>query len=197
MITKEKQKNIDNVCTGFCFGLGFGVLLMILLMPLNLKGCKGIDGKPAFRLYSEIATEQFHYLDSEAIALADSLEDSGLRAEAIEAGNLINDIREEEGLNDLDWNVNLETVANVRAKECSESFSHTRPDGSEWCTVNSKIQGGENLAFGYDNAEECVDAWMASKTHRDNILYPDFESAAISIYEEDGIYYWSEQFSYN
>lgn len=63
-------------------------------------------------------------------------------------------------------------------------------------SVNSKIQGGENLAYGFDNAEDVVEAWMNSPSHKDNILYDEFEKAAISIYEEDGTYYWSEQFNY-
>lgn len=173
------------------------LLIIMVLICGTMISCKGIDEKPTFRLYSDIQSEPYHYLDNEAITLANSSEDSSLRAVALEAGNLINEIREDEGLNKLDWDINLETVANVRARECAEVFSHTRPDGSEWCTVNSQIQGGENLAFGFETAEDCVDAWMASKAHKENILYPDFESSAISIYEDNGIYYWSNQFSYN
>ena len=172
------------------------IFSMITLSAIMLTSCKGIDNKPAFRLYSDIKTETYHYLDSEAIALAKSSNDSNLRIEAIKAGQLINDIRDESGLEELDWDINLETVADVRAKECSEVFSHTRPNGSEWCTVNSKIQGGENLAFGFDNAKDCVDAWMNSEAHKENILYDEFEKVAIAIYEEDGTYYWAQQFSY-
>ena len=122
--------------------------------------------------------------------------DTGLRAVAYEAFNEVNDIRAEAGVDELKWDKNLETVADVRAKECSEKFSHTRPNGSQWYTVNSKIQGGENLAIGFDNAEDCVEAWMDSPTHRDNILYDEFEKVAISIYEEDGTYYWSQEYGY-
>ena len=172
------------------------IFSMITLSAIMLTSCKGIDNKPAFRLYSDIAKEEYHYLDSEAITLTESSNDSNLRAEAIKAGELINDIRNDMGLEELDWDINLETVADVRAKECSEVFSHTRPNGSEWCTVNSKIQGGENLAFGFDNAEDCVDAWMNSEAHKENILYDEFEKVAISIYEEDGTYYWANQYGY-
>jgi len=138
------------------------------------------------------------YLDSEAIALSDSSDsDSGLRAEAIEANNLLNEIRDGAGLDGLEWDQNLETVSGVRAKECSESFSHTRPDGKQWYTVNSKIQGGENLAFGFDTAEEAVDAWMDSPTHKDNILHGDFSKGAIAIYQDDdGTCYWANEFGY-
>lgn len=173
------------------------VCMIVLTCGTILIGCQhGISNTGAIRAYNDINSEQYHYLDNEAIVLAESSEDAGLRAEALDAGELVNEIRDEEGLNELEWDVNLESVASVRAKECSEKFSHTRPNGSQWYTVNSKIQGGENLAYGFDNAEDVVDAWMDSPTHKDNILYEDFEKAAISIYEEDGTYYWSEQFSY-
>ena len=150
----------------------------------------------AFRAVADINNEEFHYFDSEAVALADSKSDAGLRAVAIEASNLVNEQREAAGLDDLTWDQNLETVSHVRAEECSRSFSHTRPDGRKWYTVNSKIQGGENLAFGFDTAEDAVEAWMNSPTHRDNILYDEFEKVAIGIYEEGGTYYWAQQFGY-
>lgn len=176
------------------------ILAIVVLLFIAFVGCgtilNGVDSNSAIRTSAEIQSEQCHYFDDEALASADSSKDSSLRADAIKANNLVNEIRTEEGLDELSWDMNLETVANVRAKECSESFSHTRPNGSQWYTVNSKIQGGENLAFGFDNAEDCVEAWMNSPTHRDNILYEDFSSVAISIYEKDGIYYWSQEYGY-
>lgn len=172
------------------------IFSMITLSVIMLTSCKGIDSNSAIRTSADIRSEEYHYFDDEAIALAESSSDTGLRTEALEASNIVNDIRAEAGLDKLSWDINLETVASVRAKECSEKFSHTRPNGSQWYTVNSKIQGGENLAFGFDNAEDCVEAWMDSPTHRDNILYDEFEKVAISIYEEDGTYYWSQEYGY-
>lgn len=172
----------------------FGVLVAVAIC-INISG-EGVDiEQQAFRTMSELETEPL-YLDNEAMALADSSNDAGLREKALEASNLINDIREENGLETLDWDINLETVADVRANEISDVFSHTRPNGKAWSTVNSKIQGGENLAFGYDTPEEVVEAWMDSESHKENILYPDFEKCAIAIYEDNDILYWTEQFSY-
>lgn len=178
----------------------FGIAIFIFLI---LLGCaiflnfnnNGIDKNKAFRTSSELIKEPL-YIDNEAIALADSSNDTGLRAVAMDASNRVNEIRAEAGLSQLKWDNNLETVANVRANEISKSFSHTRPNGREWYTVNSKIQGGENLAFGFNTAKDVVDAWMNSPTHRDNILYDEFNKVAISIYEEDGIYYWAQQYGY-
>ena len=138
------------------------------------------------------------YLDSEAIALSNTSDaDTGLRAVALEAFNQVNDIRAQAGLNKLTWDQNLETTSSVRAKECSQKFSHTRPNGKAWYTVNSKIQGGENLAFGFDTADDAVEAWMNSPTHKDNILYDEFTGGSISIYQDDsGVCYWANEFKY-
>lgn len=139
-----------------------------------------------------------YFFDSEAIALSNASDiDTGLRALALEANSLVNEERASAGLDALKWDQNLETVSHVRAKECSEKFSHTRPSGKQWYTVNSKIQGGENLAFGFDTPEETVDAWMNSPTHRDNILYDEFTKVAISIYQDDdGTCYWAQEYGY-
>jgi len=171
------------------------VLLLTLMIILNFGASSGIDKTKAFRTVADVIQEPYSF-DDEAIALSESSNDTGLRAEAIEASNMVNEIREDAGLDPLVWDANLESVADVRASEISENFSHTRPNGKQWYTVNSKIQGGENLAYGFDNAGDVVDAWMDSPTHRDNILYDDFAKVAISIYEEDGTYYWSQEYGY-
>lgn len=184
---KEEIKNLS-----FTVLIFVGIILFIWYYVLNQYG---IDKDKAFRTTSQLATEPV-WLDNEAMALADSLDDASLRAIAIETNNKINDIRTDAGLEPLEWDNNLETVASVRANEISEKFSHTRPNGRQWYTVNSKIQGGENLAYGFDTAEDVVNAWMNSPTHRDNILYDEFEKGAISIYEENGTYYWAQQYGY-
>ena len=189
-MNKNKTKTII-----LCFILLIFISLLLGLTLVFSSDKSGIDNNKAFRTLGDLIKEPY-FLDNEAIALSESSEDTGLRAEAIEANNMVNEIREDAGLEPLEWDNNLETVASVRANEISENFSHTRPNGKQWYTVNSKIQGGENLAFGFDNAEDVVNAWMDSPTHRDNILYDEFEKGAISIYEEDGTYYWAQQYGY-
>ena len=110
--------------------------------------------------------------------------------------NEINGIREKEGLENLDFDLSLGAVARVRAEECAEKFSHTRPDGSQWYTVNETIMFGENLAYGYDTAEEVVDAWMNSPAHKDLLLDNEFTSCGIGSYEEDGTTYMACEFGY-
>lgn len=164
---------------------------------LNFDFNKGkIDTNRAYRQENEIANDKTVRLDEEAIALSGSPPSTELRNIAFSAYEQINAIRVQNGLNELIWNNNLETVASVRAKEIVQNFSHTRPNGSQWYTVNSKIQGGENLAYGFTTATDVVNAWMDSPTHRDNILYGEFKTVAISIYVVDDTFYWSQEFGY-
>ncbi len=177
-----------------------GMLAVGFAAYLGISGGKGtgLDPENTRRALAEIQNEKFSYFDSEAVALSSMSDtDTGLRAIAYDAYQQVNDERTSAGLDELKWDKNLETVSSVRAQECSQSFSHTRPDGRPWYTVNSKVQGGENLAFGFDSADDAVEAWMNSPTHRDNILYDEFAKVAISIYEDDGgTCYWAQEYGY-
>jgi len=178
--------------------------LAVLLVPVCAciiyisGGNKGVDESKAVRSSNDIANEDTVYLDDEAIALADTSEAStSLRSEAMRAYNLVNAERTDSGLSSLVWDNNLESTSAVRAQECSQAFSHTRPNGKPWYTVNSNIMGGENLAYGYYDASSALNAWMDSPTHRENILWPEFSEVAISIYAaDDGTYYWAQEFGY-
>ena len=179
----------------------FLLILIGLAVGLSFSSCgKGgiIDDAPAFRSNTEIANSEIHYFDSEAVALADSSgATASLRGEALRAYNLVNDVRGQSGLQPLVWDANLESTSDVRAQELEQSFSHTRPNGSPWYTVNSDIMGGENLAFGFNTASEVMDGWMNSPTHRENILYPTFTKVSISVYVDDNdVYHWAQEFGY-
>lgn len=181
-----------------------GLIAVALVIPVLCcsvfvnSGNKGLSDAPGFRSAAEIASDETFYLDDEAIALADSSGDTtSLRSVALKAYNLVNEEREAAGLPALTWDSGLESAAAVRAQECSTSFSHTRPNGTKWYTVNSAIMSGENLAYGFNDADSAIAAWMNSPTHRENVLYPDFEKIAISVYvADDGTYYWAQEFGY-
>ena len=114
---------------------------------------------------------------------------------ALDDFNIVNEIRQENGIQPLKWNNSLVRASTIRAQESSQKWSHIRPNGQAYWTVDSKHVYGENLAYGYETAEEAVDAWMNSPTHKDNILYAEFTSAAISVYKSsDGLYYWANEF---
>ena len=176
-------------------------ILFAIILMLVLSGCRrrgATDDESAIRSAEAISLEEVHYFDAEAVALADSSGDTAsLRSEALRAYNLVNQERERAGLNPLTWDGNLESTSDVRAIECAREFSHTRPNGDPWYTVNSEIMGGENLAYGYETAADVLRGWMESPTHRENILYPTFAKVAISVYvTDDGVFYWAQEFGY-
>lgn len=106
----------------------------------------------------------------------------------------VNEIRVANGLNALRYDAALEADSSVRASEITSKFSHTRPDGSDWYTVDEDLMYGENLAEGYSSADAVVNAWMASPEHKANILKSDFTSIAVSMTSKNGKVYWAQEF---
>lgn len=159
---------------------------------------KGLTDQASQRSLADIQNDPIIYLDDKALAgAADSSTDAALKSKAIEAYALVNEVREAAGKEDLTWDPNLESAADVRASESSRSFSHTRPNGDPWYTVDSSIQGGENLAFGQDTAMQVVNDWIESPTHFENIVYDDFTSCAVSLYQDNySVNYWALEFGY-
>ena len=185
-------------------------LVLAAVLMMGLAAC----GKEQSQLIGEAATREKKesdaenvMIDEEAIALAASVATSNMSSEeknkaasmrqaAVTALDMCNQKRTAAGLGTLTWNNGLESAAMVRAQEIVGTWSHTRPNGSDWYTVNSSIMYGENLAKGYSSASDCVAAWMASPTHRENVLYADFRTCGIAIYEQGGAWYWAEEFGY-
>ena len=185
-------------------------LVLEAVLMMGVTAC----GKSQSQLIGEAATRERKasdsenvMIDEEAIALAASVATSGMSSDeknqaaamhqaAVTALDMCNQKRSAAGLGTLTWSNGLESAAMVRAQEIVGTWSHTRPNGSDWYTVNSSIMYGENLAKGYSSAADCVAAWMASPTHRENVLYADFKTCGIAIYEKGGSWYWAEEFGY-
>lgn len=109
----------------------------------------------------------------------------------------INKARMANGLSELTENAQLDTAASVRAEECNTLFSHTRPDGSDWYTVDPAVCYGEILAEGYSSSEETVNAWMNSKVHHDSILEPEYKTVGYGVYtSSNGYVYTAVEFGY-
>lgn len=117
----------------------------------------------------------------------------------IQVFQLVNNIRRENGLNELILDNTLTEIATIRAEEASINWSHTRPDGTKWITLVDSygLYGtfGENLAYGQESPQEVIEDWMASEGHKDNILFESFTYIGIGIYEIDGVIYWVQTFS--
>ncbi len=97
---------------------------------------------------------------------------------------LVNVERAKYGLSPLVLDQKLCSAADLRAKEITQVFSHTRPDGRECFTVLDESgihyrKAAENIARGQSSAEAVVAGWMNSPGHRANILGPDFKALGV------------------
>lgn len=104
--------------------------------------------------------------------------------------------RAKAGLPALKMDTNITAAANVRAKEITQKFSHTRPNGSSFSSV-LKEQGvsfrgsGENIAWGQKSPEQVMNAWMNSDGHRANILNKNFKNIGVGYYQDgNGVNHW-------
>ena len=118
---------------------------------------------------------------------------------AQEVLELVNYERAKEHLKPLKLSSSMNHYAQIRAKEITKKFSHTRPSGYSCFTVIPKPYRtvGENIAAGQRSASEVVAAWMNSKGHRENILNPNFKELGMGyLYLPASKYkhYWAQLF---
>lgn len=112
----------------------------------------------------------------------------------------INDYRSANGLGVLGYDAQLQGAADLRAKESATSFGHTRPDGSAAVTAVTVdyTVAGENLiqvTKELATVDIIVETWLASPTHKANIVLGDFSQTAIGIYESNGTLFISQIFT--
>lgn len=114
----------------------------------------------------------------------------------------INNLRVENGLEPLVMDKTLNSVAEVRSEECSQKWSHTRPNGSQGLdAIPGNVWKGENLSMMEGSADEYTTAEMfrmlcESPTHLDNMLFNEFTRVGISSYEAaDGCVYVAYMFA--
>lgn len=101
----------------------------------------------------------------------------------------------------LKRNASLERVAQVRAKELAQKYSHTRPNGSSCFTAYPQLPArGENIASGQTTASVVTECWKetnenyAGQGHRRNMLDKNFNSVGIACYRANGKTYWVQAF---
>ena len=115
--------------------------------------------------------------------------------------DLVNAERAKEGLAPLTVDTKVQAAAQVRAKECEQSFSHTRPNGTSFATALkeqnvSYRSAGENIAWGQRSPQEVVNAWMNSAGHRANIMNANFTTIGVGYYQNaKGTNYWCQLFT--
>ena len=101
---------------------------------------------------------------------------------------LTNEKRQENGDLPLVLNDGLSQAAANKATDMFNKnyWSHNAPDGTTpWVFIKAAgynyTYAGENLARGYNNASDVVNAWMASPEHRQNMLSPNYQNVGFSI----------------
>ena len=116
-----------------------------------------------------------------------------------EVVRLVNEIRDQNGLNALveDWE--LSRVARIKSQDMRDNnyFSHTSPVyGTPFQMIKnfgiSYRSAAENIAKGQTTPKAAVNAWMNSPGHRANILNATYKKIGIG-YVSSGNY-WTQMF---
>ncbi len=150
--------------------------------PSSSGSGQGFDLK---NLYPDYVWESLEEAEEESYTA------SQLTEEAEEAIRLANQERENHGLNPLPVDDSLMDLAEIRAEEIREEYSHTRPDG----TNVGAYRCGENIGR-KTSASAQVNSWMNSEGHRTNILLDRYHHIGAACYQaENGNYYWVMVFS--
>lgn len=106
--------------------------------------------------------------------------------------NLTNQRRVEAGLEPLLVNDQLAQAAQAKGGDMvsKDYWAHVSPDGkTPWFFITSSgykySTAGENLARDFSDAQSVVSAWMASKSHRENLLDPNFTEIGVSVLDSN------------
>jgi uncharacterized protein YkwD len=105
---------------------------------------------------------------------------------------LTNEKRAEAGLPPLTYSPDLSRAALEKGDDMitKDYWAHVAPDGTQpWYFFNDvgyKYRyAGENLAKDFSTAQAAVDAWMASPSHKENILSSKYDDIGIAVVEGD------------
>lgn len=103
---------------------------------------------------------------------------------------LINVERSKVGVKKLKVSKSMKRYTILRSQDMSKNkyFGHSSPVYGRWANLlySSEYQfsyAGENLAAGFTKADDFVNAWMASPSHRKNMLNPKFKKTSITVIE--------------
>lgn len=115
------------------------------------------------------------------LVLAGTASASGLSGPERSLVRAMNGVRAEHGLAPLRLDVRLEGAARAHSADMlrRQYFSHA---SFTWRMRSSRAAGptfGENLAWGPTSAAWVVSAWLASPTHRANLLRPGFHRVGV------------------
>lgn len=95
--------------------------------------------------------------------------------------NEVNRYRQERHESTLSTKASLTKAANTRAVEITNTYGHTRPDGT-LCINSIAALYGENIAAGFSSVDDVVWAWKRSQGHNENMLKSDYKYLAVSVF---------------
>lgn len=102
--------------------------------------------------------------------------------------NLTNLERAQTGLPSLNLSPELSVAAVAKANDMFNKnyWAHNAPDGtSPWVFLTQAgyryLYAGENLARDFGNSEGVVSAWIASSSHRDNLLKKEYQDVGFAV----------------
>ena len=103
---------------------------------------------------------------------------------------LTNQERAKAGLEPLTENSSLDTAAAAKASNMFQEdyWAHFAPSGkSPWDFISASgykfSYAGENLAKNFYESDEVVSAWMASSSHKENIINPHYKEIGMAVVE--------------
>ncbi|MCS7092647.1 MAG: CAP domain-containing protein, partial [Patescibacteria group bacterium] len=106
--------------------------------------------------------------------------------------SISNQKRVANGLPELKNNPLLAEAARKKGEHmlANDYWAHVAPDGTQpWYFFNlvgyNYKYAGENLARDFANAVSAVDAWMASPSHKENLLSPKYTEIGVAVVEGD------------
>lgn len=101
---------------------------------------------------------------------------------------LTNTKRTENGVSSLKLDPQLSKAASKKADDMFELdyWAHNSPDGkTPWVFIKNSgynyVYAGENLARGFSDAKDAINAWMASPTHRANMLSSNYQDVGFAV----------------
>jgi len=106
--------------------------------------------------------------------------------------NLTNKEREELGLNAVSYDARLEAAAQAKGENmlAENYWAHTSPSGkTPWQFILAQgydyVYAGENLAKDFAHSREAINAWMASPSHKANIVNPNYKNIGVAVVKGD------------
>lgn len=162
------------------------------------------------KLYAKVVNTK-SYLKNKPIITFKNPTQAELNVIGNEIVKLVNNERTRLKLNTLKQDSKLTNAGNLRAKELKTLFSHTRPNGTLWTTINnnvnyndnSKYMSGENIIYSYNvkfhvkkgnnyvldaqkYAKYYFDLWKASPGHYANMINSSHNEIGVGIYYNNG-----------